>query len=425
MSNNANLYNAALAGASAGIASRWLTNTSSISYDEQTALIADFAAIFDDEIAPIVGGGSQGEAHCVESICSAFWTGRNITPTTDLESAAIPLAALFTSLQPNIEPDPGSGVGAPLPNTLWVASDGVLAGPGLPLIQGTSSAFTTLTAGAAALAAGNGRLLVVEGDYSSEADIDFGVRGASIIGIGGGGVPIQDLTDIVNPPIIPGVTADKLVLEGVQTAGLVGAITSLAMRNCLIVGGVATVNANVYIEGSHIFSGAGPAGIIAAINRQVQLKNITQFTAFASPLVIMASEIVVDESTLSLMGYAGVRAAGSNFRYGIDRAAGAKVAQVDDLDMTFNSPNWGTSRAQIPGLTLTANRANTVDMTDAPADGLFIVDRYDTNTAFNCTFNGVNVPAASVNQQTAGSFATRVIFQNVGGVLTKIQQQCL
>src|SRR5512135_1485494 len=135
------------------------------------------------------------------------------------------------------EPGAGGADAAALANTLWVqAAGGVATGPGLPYKAGTDAgAFSTMTAAAAALAAGDARLLVAQGDYSAEAAIDFGVgRKVSIAGVGGGWTVIDDLTGINDPQKLGPMTADILSLENLWLAGQVTAKSMVSERCCMV-----------------------------------------------------------------------------------------------------------------------------------------------------------------------------------------------
>lgn len=111
-SNNPNLYNAALAGASAGVSSRVIVSTDPAFYATQAAQITNFAVAFDAQIAPIVGGGSRGQSSVVTDICAAYWRDRIITNEADLFNASAALAALYAAIAPSLEPDSGGSGGS-------------------------------------------------------------------------------------------------------------------------------------------------------------------------------------------------------------------------------------------------------------------------------------------------------------------------
>jgi len=118
MANNDNIFNGALTGTTAGIASRWITSNVSADYDAQRTLIAAFATEVDSQIA--AGGYGQGAADLMESICAAVWRDRVITSQTDMEPIAGAIAALFTSVNAEVLPDGGGGSSTPFSNGLYV-----------------------------------------------------------------------------------------------------------------------------------------------------------------------------------------------------------------------------------------------------------------------------------------------------------------
>jgi hypothetical protein len=164
--NNANLFNAALSGAAAGIASRAITDTSSGSYAGQSALINSFAVAFDALIAPIVGGGSRGQSDVVEAICSALFADRIIPAEANFAGIAAPLVALFTSLSPFIQPDSSASSITPV-NNIYVVDPNGTAGDGS--FSG-NKVFKTVAAAVAAVP-NNSALLIASS--SAEAPVSW------------------------------------------------------------------------------------------------------------------------------------------------------------------------------------------------------------------------------------------------------------
>lgn len=104
MANNPILYNAAVAGASSAITgSRWVTSSSQASYSAVANAISAFATALDAAI-PAASPG-QPEADLLESICSAFWSGRVPTGTSssDYTGAASALAAVYAELSTKLQ----------------------------------------------------------------------------------------------------------------------------------------------------------------------------------------------------------------------------------------------------------------------------------------------------------------------------------
>lgn len=126
MANNNALFNGAFQGALNGLASRWLTNTNAASYDAQRDLCIEFATAFDDRIATIADpGATQPEADLAESICGAFWRGRILTESTDVDAAADALVAVWTSAKGSLLPvSSGTAIDAVSATGIAVVDDG-------------------------------------------------------------------------------------------------------------------------------------------------------------------------------------------------------------------------------------------------------------------------------------------------------------
>lgn len=173
MANNNNLFNAALSGAAAGIASRVLQSSVSADYDAQAALIQVFATAFDAEIAPIVGGGSRGQADVVSEISAAFWRDRIIPAGTSFDTAAANLAALYNALSPLLEADSGGG-GSSAPLTTVLVGDVGATGTPTGAFSGTDGAYPSLDDAVVAAAEGD-TIWIAPGNYTATPIAALGV----------------------------------------------------------------------------------------------------------------------------------------------------------------------------------------------------------------------------------------------------------
>lgn len=95
--NNPQLYNAAFAGALAGIVARWSTDTVPADYAPIVDAAVAFAREVDSKIAldPLM---SRAKAQNLDAICDAVLDGRFISSTNqnDYEAIAGGIAALYT-----------------------------------------------------------------------------------------------------------------------------------------------------------------------------------------------------------------------------------------------------------------------------------------------------------------------------------------
>lgn len=250
MANNNNLFNAALAGAAAGVSSRVIQSSEPAVYESQATLIASFATALDAAIAPIVGGGSRGQAEVVSEISAAFWRDRILPPGTSFEVAAVNLAALYEALSPFILPDSGGGGGGditPLSNALVVDPDGTGATP--DGAWSGAQAFTSLEEGVTAVPL-NGALYLCVADYSGEDPLSFEEKGCSLIGMTAQGgmlnvtpviLPNIDWTSSGDPQTIAFMNVQAPNLDGVEPWALtfnaaLGATTNpacLAQVTCI------------------------------------------------------------------------------------------------------------------------------------------------------------------------------------------------
>lgn len=393
MANNNNLFNAALAGASSGVSSRWLSNPSSASYDSQSTLIEAFATAFDAAIAPIAGGGSRGQAETVQAICSAFWRDRIITSQTDLTDAVTVLVALYNSLAPRILADTGGSSSLDgLPNVYWVQQDAAGSGGTAAILDG-STPFATIASAAAAFEVGfNGQMIVLFGDYSNAnepVDASGLANNVSITGVGGS--ILLDSTQVILPPLhstrgvllfldnvsIVGDAIDGIALNGWanvaarETAfyGHFSIPTSLCAFVECIFGG------NVVVNDSSRFIGC------RTVNPGMQFTAVDCFVDYASFISFGQNGVVrVDGANNAVWFLTGSNDSFSNVAYAALQDANRSIVYAETA---IEGGIWCSQGS------LTASRVVTVDVTGAPDLGLFRVYNFPQNGGETVTVNGV------------------------------------
>ena len=410
MTNNANLYNAALSGAAAGIASRWLTNTVASSYDDQVVLITDFAVAFDALIAPAAGGGTRGEADCVESICSAFWKDRVVPDGTDMSATAAPLVALFTSLQPSILPDTGGGGGGtltPLTGTYWVDAASALT-DGTAVGNGTQGAFATIgdvaTAGAGDTAVS---IYIISGGYAGEGTVAFGPT-PQLVNLIGVGLNVENTLPLI-------VAAGALCCENVQlgtgadpTVDIVANAANVRAINTIFGG---KVEANGVVAERCTFLG------VFVNDPTVSMVHCT----FASVPPQHVNGWAMDENTFWSMMITGQQATdviGPTDLPTISVIEFGNLKYMQDKAVTIladPATNGFVAGIAVPNNCLTATRVVTVDLTGCPDKYIFKVYATGDFTVNKLTVNGTDIDYPAQN--------TVFNFQNNGGVLSLISSE--
>lgn len=189
MANNNLIFNAAIAGASAGIGSRWLTSVSESTYPSMANVINAFATAFDAQIPSIASpGATRSEAALAQSICQAFWSDRMPKDllSSDYTEAAQTLAQLYTDVATKLTADTSAFADQPLSNVFWVDKNTSVPAASRNGSQGLP--FGTVQAAIDAVKAranDSGIVLICPADYSAEA-LDFtGVAAGSELSLVG------------------------------------------------------------------------------------------------------------------------------------------------------------------------------------------------------------------------------------------------
>jgi hypothetical protein len=391
MANNNNLFNAALAGASAGVSSRWLSNPSSASYDSQATLIETFATAFDAAIAPIAGGGSRGQAETVQAICAAFWRDRIITSETDMNDAVSVLVALYTSLATKILADSGSTVNPlePLPLVYWVQVNSVGTG-GTAAVEGGVAPFPTITDAVAEFSpAVSCQLLVIAGDYSSEGVVDPSENASDVSITGIGSIsPGLTLGGARLPPLLASQPI-PLFLNGVHVTG------DGVSGDCL--SGFAFIHAysSEFLTNVNCPAADGRfyechfEGVVTLVTGAVFSQCTVAASFFNTP------DAKVDYPTFLAFGLAGLQRTDTDPVWILgarptpsDITVRYAALQDADRSIVFAS---GAIEGGVwcSGNTLSANRTVTVDVTGAPDLGFFRIYNFTQPSNETITVNGV------------------------------------
>lgn len=263
------------------------------------------------------------------------------------------------------------GALTPLPNTFWV-QEGAPGTGGTPATSGSASAFPTFTAAVAALAVGSARLFVVQGDYSNSGIPEDPSAAATLVSIEGVGGSRTSGQQAALPPLI---LANEIqgVLRNVQVTpdgGLQATLgwQTLIASECNFVGNVDVVGAIVADSTTFVLGSVVTGGDSNFRNCDAGGGN-----PFATPIARL------DLASFINFGNRGVtRVDGANDAEWLlstpSPAAEVRYAALQDADraLVFDAANT-TGGVWCSRNSLSANRAVTVNVAGAPANGLFRV----------------------------------------------------
>lgn len=237
--NNPALFDALMAGGTGGSLERWITSSSSSSYDSLVDAVEAFATAVDAAIPTIGGSGpSISEINVLQSIAQGIIAGRNLVSidADTFADIAASIAAVFAEVQPRLNNVPvisggGGGGGERVPGTAYVATSVATTGNGSP-----TSPFKTIAEAVTALLADSlptNALLLFPGDYDSEPTIDW--TGESLL-IGNaidlsrawqGNVPLPSIPNVVNSGF------GAMQFNGLQLLDVLDSFgTGFVVRNC-------------------------------------------------------------------------------------------------------------------------------------------------------------------------------------------------
>jgi len=263
MANNNALFNAAIAGIGGAIEQRWITGSSPINYVRYQAALDAFATAVDAAIP--AGSPSTSDAELLQSICMGILANRDIVSvlTTDYNTIAVSIAALYTELQSLLLPVGGAGavlsvfgrvgaVVAALNDYLasQVDNDSGVAGATV------ADALDTLALSSAPVSSVFGRVGAVVAalnDYlASQVDNDSGVTGAtvataldtlaaSIAALITGVSSVYGRTGAVVAATNDYTSTQVSNASGVAGTGVTGALDTLAASIAALITGVSSV----------------------------------------------------------------------------------------------------------------------------------------------------------------------------------------
>lgn len=106
MVNNAAIFNGALVGSAGGAQERWPVDQSAASYANFASAAQALATMVDSRVAALPGGGSDGQAQLMQSICQGVLANRYLTSLSpaDYADLSLAIAAIFGAVNAKLQP---------------------------------------------------------------------------------------------------------------------------------------------------------------------------------------------------------------------------------------------------------------------------------------------------------------------------------